>query len=304
MNDGASRSAHRRHIFTVDLEEYFQVHVFEDIIQRAEWGVFPSRVERATDKLLELLDDHGGRATFFVLGWIAERHPNLIRRIDALGHEIASHGWWHRRVTDLGPELFREDAGDAKAILEDIVGKPVVGFRAPSFSLVPGTEWVFDALAELGYQYDSSIFPIRRSGYGYPGAPTQPHIVSGSSGSLLELPLTTLGWSVARLPAAGGAYFRHLPYGWTRKALEQMQAQGVSAVFYIHPWELDPHQPRIPVSPMARMRHYRGIEHTPRRLARLLSEFSFTSVADHYGLQGTTATSANLEDLPKVDRVT
>lgn len=303
MTDDSRRQS-PPHIFTVDLEEYFQVHVFEGIIQRAEWSVFPSRVERATDALLKLLDDFDGRATFFVLGWVAERHPNLIRRIDGLGHEIASHGWWHRRVTELGPEMFRDDAGDTKALLEDLVGKPVVGFRAPSFSLIPGTEWVFDVLVELGYQYDSSIFPIRRSGYGYPGAPTEPHIVNGSSGSLLELPMTTLGWSVARLPAAGGAYFRHLPYGWTRRALEQMQSRNVSGVFYIHPWELDPHQPRIPVSPVSRLRHYRGLEQTARRLQRLLTDFSFTSVADHYGLRGTMDVPRSLEDLPTVDHVT
>lgn len=275
--------AETSHIFTVDVEEYFQVHAFDGYVDRAEWAYLPSRVELSTRKLLDQLERHGVYGTFFVLGWVAERHTGLVRDIADAGHEVASHGWEHRRITELSPERFREDVGRSKELLEDITGGPVRGFRAPSFSLVPGTEWALDVLAEEGYRYDSSVFPIRRVGYGYPGACPVPHLVDGASGSLLELPLTTYDVGGITLPAAGGAYLRHLPYFLTRNGFRQMEDRGAPGVFYLHSWEVDEHQPRLPVSWLGRIRHYRGLDRMTRRLDRLLGDFDFTSVARRYG---------------------
>jgi polysaccharide deacetylase family protein (PEP-CTERM system associated) len=267
------------HIFSVDVEEYFQVHAFEGIVRRTEWPTLPSRIERNVDTLLALLARHDVSATFFVLGWIADQHPGIVRRIADSGHEIASHGWWHYRVTALDPAEFRTDVRTSKAILEDISGQPVVGYRAPSFSIIPGSEHAFDILLEEGYTYDSSLFPFRRRGYGYPGAPPIPHVIRRPTGRLLEFPLTTCDWAGLRIPAAGGGYFRQFPYSLIRRAFRQRSLQQVPAVFYIHPWELDPEQPRLPAGPLTRVRHYRGLKRTISRLERLLAEFRFTSIS-------------------------
>jgi polysaccharide deacetylase family protein (PEP-CTERM system associated) len=271
------------HVFSVDLEEHFQVSAFEGIVAREEWPSHPSRVEASTDRLLDLLARHDARATFFALGWLGERKPELLRRIDAAGHEIASHTYWHRRLTELSPEDFREDLRRSKRVLEDAVGRPVLGFRAPTFSLVPGGEWAFDVLIEEGFTYDSSLFPIRRPGYGYPDADPEPHVLERPAGHLFELPMTTLSVRGVRIPASGGGWFRQLPYGLTRAAFTRNGRNGASAMFYIHPWELDPDQPRLPVAGLRRIRHYRGLELVEARLERLLSEFRFTSVRDRYG---------------------
>lgn len=271
-------------IFTVDVEEYFQVSAFDKLVDRAQWGSYASRVERSVDLLLDLMARHRAIGTFFTLGWIAERYPRVVRRIAAGGHEIASHSWWHRRVTQLAAPEFREELRTSKAILESITGQPVLGFRAPSFSIVPGGEWAFDALLEEGYRYDSSLFPIRRPDYGYPGAPPEPHLIERRAGVLLELPLATTVWAGIRLPAAGGAYLRQLPYGLTRRAFREYQARGTSGVFYVHPWELDPGQPRLGVPWLTRLRHYRGLRGMQARIERLLDEFPFTSVARRFGL--------------------
>lgn len=282
-DDGAGHEG--THLFTVDVEEYFQVHAFEDLIQPAEWPYLPSRVERSTDRLLELLEARGVVGTFFVVGWVAERHPELVRRISSAGHEVASHSWWHRRVGDQEPEEFREDARRSKALLEDITGRPVLGYRAPSFSLSEDTTWMLEILVEEGYRYDSSLFPSHRVGHGgSPGSIRIPHLVPTPSGSLLELPLTTLKWGGMTLPAAGGAYLRHLPYGLVRAGFRGMEEEGEPGVFYIHPWELDPDQPRIPGSLVARLRHYRNLDRTGRLLERLTGEFDFTSVGRRYRL--------------------
>lgn len=267
------------HHFTVDVEEHFQVNAFEGIVKREDWSSHPSRVERNMDVLLDLLARHEAQATFFVLGWVALRHKRLVRRLADSGHEVASHGFWHRRVTTLTPEEFRADIRHAKAVIEDAAGVRVEGFRAPSFSIVPGREWAFDVLLEEGYSYDSSIFPIRRSGYGYPAAPTVPHTIERSAGRLREFPMTTLRVLGARVPAAGGGYLRQFPLGVIRRAFAQSEAEGVPGVFYIHPWELDPEQPRLPVSALTRVRHYRGLESTAHRIDALLGEFNFTSIA-------------------------
>lgn len=281
---GTATGAGNSHIFTVDVEEYFQVSAFEGFISRGDWDSLPSRIDHSVDLILELLARRGYRATFFTLGWIAEKHPGVVRRIAAEGHEIASHGWGHRRVVEQGPDQFREAVRRTKAALEERTGEPVFGFRAPSFSIVPGTEWAFDILLEEGYRYDSSLFPIRRMGYGYPGADPHCHRLERPAGSLLELPLATTRWAGMRLPAAGGAYFRQLPYGLIRRAFREHEESGRPAVFYIHPWELDPDQPRFTPSLLTRMRHYRGLTRTLPRLERLLDEFRFSSAARRFGL--------------------
>jgi len=270
------------HIFSVDVEDYFQVVAFEGIVDRSQWGRYPSRVEANTDRLLELLDRQGVRGTFFTLGWVAMRFPGLVRRIAGQGHEVASHGQWHRRVTTLTPADFRTDIRQSKAALEDASGQPCLGFRAPSFSIVPRCEWALDLLVEEGYRYDSSLFPIRRPDYGFPGALPTPAIVTRPGGSLLELPLATLAVAGLRLPAAGGGYLRQFPLGVIRRAFRQWESRGVSAMFYIHPWEYDVEQPRLPCSALTAFRHYRNLDRTWPRLEQLLREFRFTSVADQF----------------------
>ena len=263
------------HVFSVDLEEYFQVAAFEKHVSRDSWPNLPERVVASTDLLLELLAEHGVQATFFTLGWIAERHPDLVRRVAAAGHEIASHGWWHRRIHRCTRDEFRKEAVESRRILEDVTGARVYGYRAPSFSLVPGTEWAFDILIEAGYTYDSSIFPVHRGDYGYPDADPEPHYISRPQGRILELPLTTTTIAGWRVPAAGGGYFRLLPYALTRQAFDQRVGEGRSGMFYIHPWELDPDQPRVDVAWPTRMRHYGGLDRTLPRLRRLLAEYRF-----------------------------
>jgi len=267
------------HVFSVDLEEYFQVAAFEKHVPRESWDDLPERVVAVTDRLLGLLDEFGVTATFFTLGWIAERHPKLVRRVAAAGHEIASHGWWHRRITRCTPDELRAEVVDSRRILEDVTGARVYGYRAPSFSLVPGAEWAFDVLIEAGYTYDSSIFPVHRGDYGYPGVDPEPHYVERPAGRILEIPLTTTTLAGWRVPAAGGGYFRLLPYGLTARAFDQRVEDGRPGMFYIHPWELDPEQPSFDVAWPTRVRHYGGLERTLPRLRRLLGSYRFGSVA-------------------------
>jgi polysaccharide deacetylase family protein (PEP-CTERM system associated) len=268
------------HLFSVDVEEHFQVSAFDDVLTREQWPSQPTRVESNTDRLLDLLARHGARGTFFTLGWVAERHPALVRRIADAGHELASHSYWHYRVFTQSQPAFREELRRSKGVLEGIAGVQVRGFRAPSFSILPGTEWAFDLLLEEGYSYDSSLFPIRRPGYGYPGAPTVPHGIPRPAGRLLEFPLATASIFGARLPAAGGGYLRQFPLGFIRRAFRQQADRGQPGMFYIHPWEIDPGQPRLPVGWLTRVRHYRGLAATEGRLERLLAEFRFVSVRD------------------------
>jgi len=268
------------HHFTVDLEEYFQVSAFESRVARSDWARFESRVATQVPQLLDLLARHEAHATFFVLGWVAERHADLIRTIARAGHEIASHGWDHVRVTHQTPAQFRASIRRTKHVLEEITGEPVLGFRAPSFSIVPGREWALDVLIEEDHRYDSSLFPVWRLGYGYPSGLPQPHWIDRPAGRIAEIPPTTLRWCGVRLPAAGGAYFRLLPYGVVRAAFRQCERVGTPGTFYIHPWEIDPAQPRLDVSWLTRVRHYGGLRRTAGRLERLLAEFRFTAVRD------------------------
>lgn len=268
-----------RHFFTVDVEEYFQVAALAPWAPAQRWESFASRVEAQVDRVLELLARHDARGTFFTVGWVAERHPAMVRAIAAAGHELASHTWDHRKITDQTPDAFRESIRRTKGTLEDLAGAPVIGFRAPSYSIVRGTEWALDLLLEEGHLYDSSLFPVRRSGYGYVGGLRDPYWLVRPAGRLAEVPPATLKVGSMTLPAAGGAYFRLLPYQLVRSALRSAEARGVPATFYIHPWEYDPAQPRLPVPPLTRVRHYGRLAGVWPRLERLLSEFSFTAIA-------------------------
>jgi polysaccharide deacetylase family protein (PEP-CTERM system associated) len=268
------------HHFTIDVEEYYQVAAFEPYVARSTWKDLDSRVARQMELLLALLAAHNARATCFVLGWVAERQPELIRTIARAGHEIASHGWDHKRVTVLSPAQFRDSVRRSKQVLEEITGVPVVGFRAPSFSIVHGREWALDILIDEGYRYDSSLFPVLRRGYGYAAGQPDPHWIARSAGLLAEIPPTTLRWAGLRLPAAGGAYFRLFPYSIVRTALRHCERRGVPGTFYIHPWEIDPDQPRMDVSWVTRVRHYGGLRRTQARLDRLLDEFQFAPIRE------------------------
>lgn len=275
--DGAAPN--RRHFFTIDVEEHFQVLALAPFVPRTTWDSQPSRVAANVDVLLDLLEAHGARGTFFTLGWVAERQRAMVQRIAARGHEIASHGFDHRRVTELSPEEFRDQARRSKAVLEDASGTPCLGYRAPNYSIVAGREWALDILLEEGYRYDSSLFPIRRPGYGYAGGGRDPHVLKRASGRLLEVPPTTLRRAGINLPASGGAYFRLLPYRLTQAALRDAERRGAPGTFYIHPWEIDPGQPRVSVPALTRLRHYGNLGAVQGRLARLLTEFRFTSIA-------------------------
>lgn len=268
------------HYFTVDVEEYFQVVALEPYAPRDRWESFPSRVAEATERILQLLARHGSRGTFFTVGWVAERQPALLKSIVAAGHEVASHTWDHLRITHQSPAAFRESVRRTKRVIEDLTGSPVIGFRAPSFSIVAGCEWALDILLEEGHRYDSSLFPVRRRGYGYPGGPRDPYWLDRPAGRLAEFPPATLEVLGVRLPAAGGAYFRLLPYQLVRSALHAAQNRGAPGTFYIHPWEWDPGQPRFDVPVLTRLRHYGRLDKVWARLERLMSEFRFVSIAE------------------------
>jgi polysaccharide deacetylase family protein (PEP-CTERM system associated) len=279
------------HYFTVDVEEYFHVSAFERYVSRDDWNTLPSRLEPQLDYLLDLLARHSGHGTFFTLGWVADRYPALVRRISDAGHEVASHSYWHRRITTITPADFRDDLKTSKSSLEQATGRRVLGFRAPTFSIVPGREWALEILHEEGFTYDSSLFPVRRRGYGYPDSPLIPHHFGlRRGGSIIEIPMTMARIGRLRIPASGGGWFRQFPYAVTRLAFQQRSEERIPAVFYIHPWEVDPDQPRVNCPPITRLRHYRGIEKTRDRLERLFGEFRFTSIAR--GLQLSGASSA------------
>ena len=266
---------------SVDVEDYFQVSAFEATVSRKDWATFESRVERNTLRLLDIFDEFRVRSTFFTLGWIAERHPRLVREVVARGHEIASHGFEHRLIYDQTPSAFREDVRRAKSVLENSSGRPVAGYRAPSYSVTSQSLWALDILAEEGYTYDSSIFPIRHDRYGIPSAPRHPHRRrTGNGHTLVEAPASTVRLGATNLPVSGGGYFRILPYWWTRWGLAQVnQKEQKPGIFYLHPWEIDPQQPRISAGTMSRFRHYYNLDQTESRLRRLLGDFRFDTMA-------------------------
>lgn len=264
-----------RNALTVDVEDYFQVQAFANVLPRSAWETMPRRVEANTDRLLDQFARHGVHGTFFTLGWVAERHPALIRRIVAAGHELASHGYWHERVDRQTPQEFTADIVHAKAALEDAGGVAVYGYRAPTFSAGPRTPWAFESLAAAGYRYSSSIYPVRHDLYGAPDAPRTPFRHAG--GGLLEIPMTTLRLGPHNLPCSGGGYFRLLPYKLFRAALRRCNtAQRAPGVFYTHPWEIDPDQPRVATpSRLSKFRHYNNLDLTEGRLDRLLADFAW-----------------------------
>jgi polysaccharide deacetylase family protein (PEP-CTERM system associated) len=264
---------------TIDVEDYFHVSVFDGLVPRSEWGNLESRVQANTERLVELLD--GTKGTFFVLGWVAERFPDLVRAIAAAGHEVASHGFEHRLVYDQTPKAFREDVRRAKAVLESVSGAPVIGYRAPSYSITPHSLWALDILIDEGYRYDSSIFPVRHDRYGIPTSPRHPYMISRPGGTLLEAPASTTALGPFNLPVAGGGYFRILPYGWTRWGINRVnRTERRPAIFYMHPWEIDPGQPRLKAGAVSRFRHYRNLEKTEQRFRQLLIDFRFARMID------------------------
>ncbi|MEQ1741031.1 MAG: XrtA system polysaccharide deacetylase [Candidatus Nitrotoga sp.] len=263
-----------RNAMTIDVEDYFQVSAFASTIPRERWESLPCRVERNIDIALALLDEGKAHATFFTLGWIAERYPAIVRRIVDNGHELASHGYGHQRVSDLSRNEFNEDISRAKKTLEDLSGSPVIGYRAPSFSIGADNLWALDLLQEAGYQYSSSIYPIRHDHYGMPGAPRFAHYPRGIDG-MLELPPTTAIFLGRNLPAAGGGYFRLLPYQASRWLIRRVNRQDCKpCIFYFHPWELDPDQPRqFNISTKTRFRHYINLKRMESRIQSLLRDF-------------------------------
>ncbi|HMO46556.1 MAG TPA: DUF3473 domain-containing protein [Rubrivivax sp.] len=259
---------------TIDVEDYFQVSAFAPYIARADWERRECRVEANVDRILALLDEHDTEATFFTLGWIAERYPQLVRRIADQGHEVASHGYGHQRASDLDRAAFRADIERAKGVLEDLSGHAAAGYRAPSFSIGPGNLWALDTLARAGHRYSSSIYPIRHDHYGMPDAP---RFVHHAADGLIEIPITTLRLFNRNLPSSGGGYFRLLPYALSRWMLRQVnRVDGEAAVFYCHPWEIDTGQPRIDgIDARTRFRHYVNIHRMERRLQSLLRDFKW-----------------------------
>lgn len=268
-----------RNALTVDVEDYYHVAAFASHVAREDWDRLPSRVERNVNVILAMLEEHGTRATFFVLGWVAERYPQLVRRIVAQGHELASHGYAHQRATEQDRGEFLQDIQRAKSLLEDIAGVAILGYRAPSFSIGEGNPWASECLSEAGYRYSSSVYPIRHDHYGVPKAPRFAFLPANGHG-LLELPITTVRLFCQNLPAGGGGYFRLLPYGLSRWCLARVNAiDRQPCIFYFHPWEVDPEQPRFHnAAAKAKFRHYLNLGRTEARLRRLLADFKWDAI--------------------------
>lgn len=279
---------------TVDVEDYFQVSAFEHRISRSDWDSIPSRVESSTDRLLELFDDAGVRGTFFVLGWVAERFPRLVRRIRGAGHELASHGYWHQLVYNITPEAFREDLTRARDAIEQAADVCVTAYRAPSFSIGHRSLWALDILAEIGFTVDSSIFPIRHDRYGMPEARLEPHYIATAAGVITEFPPSV--WQLGRLnlPIAGGGYFRLYPLSVTLRGIAAVAASQRPFMFYLHPWEIDPEQPRIrTIEWRRRWRHRVGLRRTESKLRGLLKSVKFDTLSatlEEYKRQGPLVT--------------
>lgn len=273
---------------TVDVEDYFHVSAFENVIPSSSWGERVSRVERNTYRLLELMENKQIKGTYFVLGWVADRYPHLVRDIAAQGHEIACHGYSHKLIYNQTPNVFREETLRSKALLEDQCQSSVLGYRAASYSITAQSDWALDILVEAGFIYDSSIFPVRHDRYGMPGTKRFPYMLTTPCGkALVEFPLTTLQLAGSTLPIAGGGYFRLFPYFFSRWGLAQSNRLGEPFVFYLHPWEIDPDQPRIQAGWFSRFRHYNNLSVCENRLQLLMNDFKFTTMKDvleRYGL--------------------
>jgi polysaccharide deacetylase family protein (PEP-CTERM system associated) len=267
-----------QNVFSVDVEDYFHVEAFSDVVDRTSWGGYACRVEANTQRLLDLLDECGVQGTFFILGWVAERYPQLVREIVARGHEPACHSYWHRLIYKLDRAEFAADTRRAKDVIEQAAGEPVFGYRAPSYSITMRSLWALDVLAEAGFTYDSSIFPIRHDVYGIPDAPRQPFLVTTASGPIVEFPITTFRMvGEQNLPVGGGGYLRILPFWYTKLGYRRARAENLPLIAYIHPWEVDPDQPRIGGRRRSRLRHYTTLAKTHDRLRRLLALGRFSS---------------------------
>lgn len=273
-----------QHAMTIDVEDYFQVSAFENLVSPSQWEQMAPRVEANTDRLLQLFADHDTKATFFTLGWVAQRFPQLVRRIVEQGHELASHGTMHQRASGQNPAQFKADVGGAKRLLEDLSGQPILGYRAPSFSFTKDNLWVYDILAEEGYVYSSSVYPVVHDHYGIPDAPRFRY---QTPAGVDEIPLSTLPVMGRNVPISGGGYFRLYPYSFTRWAVGRfMKKEAQPYVFYLHPWEIDPDQPRMDgASAISRFRHYLNLSRVESRLDQLLTDFEWGSLAKLYHYQ-------------------
>ena len=282
------------HHFTVDVEEYFHPTALAPWYPMDGWDRLPRRSPLVVDRLLAFMKERDVRGTFFVVGWLAEREPDMVRAIADAGHEVASHGYEHAMVGELGAEGFRSSVRRSKEVLEGLTGQPVLGYRAPSFSIVPGREWAFDVLLEEGYRYDASLFPVRQHPtYGYPSAPRDPFWIRREGGRLAEFPSTTATVLGSTLPASGGAYFRILPYALVRTGMRQSAARSAPGMFYIHPWELDDWAPDVAAPRLQRIRTFWRRQGTWARMARMFDEFRFGPVRDGLdGLERSPATPA------------
>lgn len=268
--------------FTVDVEDYFQVTGFERQIARRDWDSFECRVVPSTRKILDLLEKKNVRGTFFVLGWVAQKFPRLVREIVAAGHELASHSYWHRLVYSLTPDEFRQDLRDSKAAIEDAAGVEVKAFRAPSFSITAKSWWALEVLVEEGFIVDSSLFPISHDRYGIPGCKSEIHHISTPSGTITEFPMTAVGPKRCAFPVGGGGYFRLYPLWLTRSLLQHVNRKAARPIaFYIHPWEVDPEQPRLKAGSFSsRLRHYVNLQPTMAKLSKLLDAFRFGTMQE------------------------
>lgn len=272
-----------RNALTIDVEDYFHVSAFEKAVDPGQWDSLPQRALRNTNHVLDLLDKWGLRATFFTLGWVARRHPELVRRMSAAGHEVACHGYSHRRITTMNPRTFRDDVHRSRLLLQDLSGQPVNGYRAPSYTITQDTIWALDVLIEEGFTYDSSIFPINHDIYGMPGSQRFPHTINRDCGVIEEFPPTTYQVEVmgkqVNLPVAGGGYLRLLPASWVSGAFKRLNASGKPCVLYFHPWEIDPAQPRIRATLRSRFRHYLNLATTESKLRHLFSTLRFATMS-------------------------
>jgi polysaccharide deacetylase family protein (PEP-CTERM system associated) len=277
-------SAPMLNVLTVDVEDYYHVSAFEHCVDRSRWNTFESRVVGSTLKILDALESASVRGTFFVLGWVAEHHPELIRAIQDGGHEIGCHSYWHRLIYQQTPHEFRQDLRRARAVLEDILGQRILAYRAPSFSITSRSLWALDILLEEGFCYDASIYPTFHDRYGLAGAPLAPHRILRDAGEIWEFPMPICRRFGYPLPIGGGGYFRLYPYALTRRGLRSINAKGRPFASYIHPWELDPEQPRLQPGRIKAFRHYVNLHLTAARLERLLRDFSWGTMSEVFAL--------------------
>jgi polysaccharide deacetylase family protein (PEP-CTERM system associated) len=292
MNRGARTTELPAGLLSVDVEDYFHVEAFADRIDRRRWKDYPSRVEANTRTVMDLFDECNVRGTFFILGWVAERHPGLVAEIVRRGHEPACHSYWHRLISTLSAEEFREDTIQAKETIEQAAGVAVYGYRAPSFSVTRESFWALEVLAELEFRYDSSIFPIRHDMYGIPEAPRAPFRVDTPAGSLVEFPMTTARWMWSpNVPIGGGGYLRIFPSWVTKLGIRKACDQGVPLITYVHPWEIDPWQPRLKCRLSSRLRHYTNLEKTASRLRDLTAMVRFSCFRESGLVDATLATA-------------